>query len=134
MSDTRNRSPNIREQHKYIDLSATPEPVYICETCGVRLAYFPQAQTINPHAGKSYICPRCQEITDSSLFGLQHADEIRPIDIAMPVFTVVPESKGNEILFKPYDDHDPEPQEEEILKAQGATIISKRVEAKNDFS
>lgn len=135
MSDSTKRSLND-DHHGYVDLTSPfSNDEYICEQCGIRLALFPQAQTINPHAGISYICPQCHNITDTSLAGMQREDKIKPLDIAVPTFVIVPEQKGSELLFKDVQqtDHDPEPQEEELLKAQGATIISKKVEAHNDF-
>lgn len=128
--------------HEYIDLSSilTSNDEYVCEQCGIRLLLYPQAHAITPLSrGPSYICPKCHMITDSSLTSMQHEDKIKPFDVAVPAFAIVPEKKGTEILFESArcgnndHDHDPESQEEEILKAKGATIISKRIDAKSDF-
>ena len=137
MLDRMNRLLNDRgrDEHKYLDLSNTSaNDEYVCETCGVSLALYPQARIANPHAGISYICPKCHNVTDSSLTGLPHADKIKPLDLAVPVFTFIPEDKGDLHLLESYTDHDFEPQEEEILKSKGATIISKKIEVKNDFA
>jgi len=116
---------------KILDLTKlNPEPKYICEDCGIHLLYYPQATEIVKFAGKPYICPQCHMLTDSTFGKMQHADDIKPINLSAPTFNMVKESKGLEI--PPSHDGDPEPQEEEILKAKGATIISKRVEAKRD--
>jgi hypothetical protein len=127
-----------KNRHTFIDISNySGSEQYVCEYCGTYLVLFPQARIANPHAGISYICPQCHNVTDSALKGLQHADEIKPLDIATPSFNIVPEKKGSDILFRQYydvNDHDPEPQEEAILKAQGATIIEKKIEATNDFA
>lgn len=129
MLDSKNK------EHDFIDLTIYKgqTQVYLCDDCGVHLLPFPQYQMINPHAkGPIFICPLCHMIVDVSLGAPQHADDIKPIDVATPSFEIVPEEKGDKRLFIKEEDHDPEPQEEEILRAQGATIISKKVDAKRD--
>lgn len=126
--------------HSFVDIStilaSNEAQQYVCEDCGIPLLLYPKGQLDNPYSrGTFYICKQCHVITDSSMKGMQHEDKIKPLDIAIPSFVMVPEKKGSELLFDPEYGQpiDPEPQEEERLKAQGCTILYKQVIAKSDF-
>jgi hypothetical protein len=59
-------------------------------------------------------------------------DEIKPIDLNPPTFTMVQEDKGDS-LFPKIDNYDPEPDEDKWIKNMGATLISKRIDVRSDF-
>ena len=130
--------PNSPDNSKILDLSyiAGQETPYMCDLCGDELLPYPQAQIDNPFArGPCFICPSCHQVLDASLIDIPHIDDIQPILMGNPSIEFMNEEKG--LSRKSYDQDnvkDPEPQEEELLKQIGATIISKKVEAKNDFA
>ena len=125
-----------QQQNKYnnlLDLTGTTlVPRYICDDCTIELVLFPQGTQYYPmERGPHYICPKCHMVTDTALIKPPGLDEIKPIELSAPIFTIVPDDKGDEILIeKPYD---PEPDEDKWLKNIGATLIDKKIEAKSDF-
>lgn len=133
MLDSTKDSKKIKEkENKLLDLTGTAEPRYMCEHCEVELFLFPQAHLYFPmERGPHYICPECHVVTDTSLHKPPGMSEIKPIDMNPPTFLFVPDDKGDDILLEP--PYDPEPDEDQWLKNIGATLISKRIEAKRDY-
>jgi hypothetical protein len=136
MSDLpKEQRKTVQPQNKVnelLDLTGTSQPRYMCENCEVELFLFPQAQLYFPmERGPHYICPECHVVTDTSLTKPPGIDDIKPIDMAPPTITFVPEDRGDGILIEqPYD---PEPDEDKWLKNIGATLIDKRIDVRSDF-
>lgn len=133
----KNMSDIMKKEHRDIlDLTKyNSEPLYLCDECGVYLLSYPAAQLTQPYAkGPFYICPKCHMVTDIAKSNPPHADDIQPIDVPdiESSLTFIPEDK--EVLHRNLAEPiDPEPQDEERIKNQGGTIISKRVIAKRDY-
>jgi hypothetical protein len=134
------RNKVLKDEHHLVDLSKFgPPEQFVCEDCTIHLLPFPQAQEQNLYSrGPFYICPRCHIVTDASIKRLEHADDIRPVDLSPPTIAIIQEDKGfgrpNDLKTRVRKDPDPEPQYEEFLKSTGATIIDKKVIASNDYS
>lgn len=117
-------------KHKILDLTKLrTETSYVCDECNVILLKFPQADPSLMYKDP-YICPSCHMVTDAAFEKLEHSDEIKPVDLSPPKFNMVKEQKG---LDTQHLEYDIEPQEEEQLKKQGATIISKRIDVRRDY-
>jgi hypothetical protein len=106
---------------------------YICKECeGSQLREYPQAQLYNPHAGRSYICPTCNKVYDSSLEKLPKAvkkvrSNVASAEESTPFIEIINENGGIREEQDEYDKYNPEPNEEEQLKAEGATIIESKI-------
>lgn len=129
---------DIMDLSSIMNSSATDNR-YICKECQPQeeqlLVAYPQAQIENPFAGPSYRCPNCGTVYDSSLVKLpRSARKVRSTigsdrDFASNfVIETVPENRGLSIVEDEYDKYDPEPDEEEIIKGMGGTIIDSRIE------
>ena len=121
-------------QHKtdsLIDLSQIQEEyVFLCDEDETLLALYPQYQLQNPHAkGPTYICPKCHIVYDQSLGNMQFADIIKPIETSAPRIMFVEEQPDLMLArrLQKVRESDPEPQEAQRLRNQGATIIDERV-------
>jgi hypothetical protein len=117
-----------------IDLTQTTQttPTFECEFCSVALMPYPQLKLSNPYAGDGYICPRCGIVTDSSYKGMRAQVRVEPVDVGMDsdILDVIPEDKGKAWHHEIYD---PEPNEEEQIKAMGGKIIDKTVVVHRDY-
>lgn len=139
MSDLTREQKKIKQyqskENKLLDLTGTTEPRYMCEDCEVEIYLFPQAKVLYYplQRGPHYICPQCHVITDTSLHKPPGMDEIKPIDMSPPTFSIVPEDKGDSIIVDNKQPFDPEPDEDKWLKNIGATLISKKIESKRDY-
>lgn len=119
-----------------INLASSSDIRYVCKECKPEqiLIPFPQAQIANPFAGPSYRCPSCSTVYDSSLLKLPRA--AKPVRSTIGsekdsandfIVDTIPENSGL-VIEDEYDKYNPEPFEDEFLKAQGATIIESRIE------
>jgi len=131
-----------QSHHDIIDLtsitnSSATDNRYICKECQPTeqlLIPYPQAQIENPFAGPSYICPSCSTVYDSSLVKLPRA--AKPVKSTIGseidsmtdfVIETVEENRGL-IVEDEYEKYNPDPLEDEWIKAQGGTIIDSRIE------
>jgi hypothetical protein len=129
----RSQSQNPKnKQDNILDFTQIQEDwLLLCDECGDQvLAEYPQYKLQNPHAaGPCYICPKCHRVYDKSLGDVLFADFIKPVDTS-PARIMFADERPDSSLGRRFEkarDLDPEPQEEERLRAQGATIIDKRV-------
>jgi hypothetical protein len=119
-----------------IDLAnlQTQERVFECEFCSVALLPYPQLRISNPYAGDGFICPQCGTITDSSYTAMRAQVRVEPVDVgggdSSNVLETIPEEKGLKLERQVYD---PEPQEDEQIKAMGGKILNKRVVVNRDY-
>lgn len=132
--DLRKQSQRQKKDNDILDLTGNlSQPRYVCEDCDIELLLYPQGKIDNPfQAGPHYICRQCHIVIDTSLTKPPGMDEIKPIDLNPPTFTMVQEDKGDS-LFPKIDNYDPEPDEDKWIKNMGATLISKRIDVRSDF-
>lgn len=136
MQEAQRKNPMQPPNDDIIDLATLAQkPVnYECEYCEVQLFPYPKAQIDNPYAGPSFICPKCGTITDSSYTGMRAQVQVEPVDVgdstADNVIETIPEDRGLSFDAKEYD---PEPNEEEHIKAMGGKIIDKKITASRDY-
>jgi hypothetical protein len=88
----------------------------------------------SPYAGPSYKCPSCDTVYDSSLVKLPRA--AKPVRSTIGserdsqtdfIIETVEENRGL-IVEDEYEKYNPDPNEDEMIKAQGGTIIDSRIE------
>lgn len=103
-----------------------------CEFCNVALLPYPALRIQNPYAGDGFICPQCGTITDSSYTGMRAQVRVMPVDVgdSTDVLETIPEIKGITLEHQVYD---PEPQDDEQIRAMGGTITDKRITVKRDY-
>ncbi len=104
---------------------------YECPLCNdVALLPYPKLRLENPYAGDGYICPKCGTITDSSYTGMRiQVRTGEPVDVGMSSDSYI-ETIDEQKAFSFSANNtvkDPEPDEDERIKAQGGTIINKRI-------
>jgi hypothetical protein len=137
-----NKAIAKQDNHDIIDLASSiteakaANNTFLCKYCIGPLLPYPKNQIDNPHAGPSYICTKCGTVVESSLEKLPKASKKvvvssigSPQNVA-PFIEMVPENatKGLNPIEDEYDKYNPEPNEEEQLKAMGATIIESKIE------
>jgi hypothetical protein len=133
---------------KVIDLASTQKEAqdesktYICSECGKDLVLDTTYRLRNPYGGEGYYC---SNINKCSMFGKVLDISIeklkvkpRPVKGAISnlrdasqesIIETIAEDKGlQQPIEDEYDKYNPEPFEDELLKAQGATIIESRIE------
>jgi hypothetical protein len=136
-----NKEAISQDKHDVIDLASSINEAkasannntFLCKYCIEPLVFYPQARIDNPHAGPSYICPKCGVVVDSSLEKLPKASKKVTSSIGSPTNNIpfietIAENAGQNTRESEYDKYNPEPDEEEQLKAMGATLIESRIE------
>lgn len=130
------------DSHDFINLASSitqaqaSDIKYICKDCGPEqiLLDYPQAQYYNRFAGKSYICPNCSKIYDSSLEKLPKAAKGIKSSVnadnttTMPFLETIAENKGIERVDEYAEINQRfEPMEDENIRRMGGTIIDSRI-------
>jgi RNase P subunit RPR2 len=132
---TQNKHHDIIDVATSISQAQTASIRYTCKYCPdatATLLPYPQARVQHPHAGPSYICPKCGTVYDSSLEKLPRAAKrvTGAIEAAEtpPFIETIDERAGVQDRQDEYDKYNPEPNEEEQIKAMGATLIESKIE------
>jgi hypothetical protein len=131
-----NNNAKSNNTDNLIDLAGVQQTdrIFECEFCSVALLPYPALRIQNPYAGDGYICPQCGTITDSSYTPMRAQVRIEPVDVgdSSNVLETVPEDKGRAFDDRPQP-YDPEPQEDEQIKAMGGKILNRRVVVNRDY-
>ena len=116
----------LNPKRKVIDLRKATEPdddKYVCEYDDIRLIPYFDLKGDRVTRGKLFICPKCGIIKDTELDNLKHPEQLKSKGDFVEYYI----HHARQQIKKKLHETDPEPGNDEMLKAAGFHVVKTRI-------